>query len=155
MTGVDELNREDDAESKRRAAEAESVLSELKSQLNVLQADWRKERSALDELNTLRGEVESLRREEDRLSQTLPKVQDYRERESIYQKLGETNAMLTMKREAMTQAEKRLENARAEGLLMQKSVTAEHVAEVISRWTASVQKMLTTESERLLTLEKD
>lgn len=149
------LNREDDAESKRRAAEAESVLSELKSQLNVLQADWRKERSALDELNTLRGEVESLRREEDRLSQTLPKVQDYRERESIYQKLGETNAILTMKREAMTQAEKKLENARAEGLLMQKSVTAEHVAEVISRWTGiPVQKMLTTESERLLTLEK-
>ena len=149
------LNREDDPESKRRATEVESLLSELRSQLNVLQRDWRKERFALEELNTLRGEVESLGREGDRLSQTLPKVQDYKERELIYQKLGEVNAILTMNREAMTQAEQKLENARAEGLLMQKSVTSEHIAEVISRWTGiPVQKMLTTESERLLTLEK-
>ncbi|MAD61935.1 MAG: type VI secretion system ATPase TssH [Myxococcales bacterium] len=149
------LNREDDPESKRRATEVESLLSELRSQLNVLQEDWRKERFALEELNTLRGEVESLGREEDRLSQTLPKVQDYRERELIYQKLGEIKAMLTMNREAMTQAEQKLEHARAEGLFMQKSVTSEHIAEVISRWTGiPVQKMLTTESERLLTLEK-
>ena len=149
------LKREEDEDSKRRADEIEAQLVALNSELNSLQADWRKERSALEELNALRTEVESLGREEDRLSQTLPKVQDYRERETIYQKLGETNAALTMKRQAMQEAERKLEEARAEGLLMQKSVTAEHIAEVISRWTGiPVQKMLTTESERLLTLEK-
>jgi ATP-dependent Clp protease ATP-binding subunit ClpB len=148
------LKREEDTDSQRRAREVESLLSTLTSELSTLQTEWRVERSALDHLNELRGEVESLRREEERLSQTLPKVQDYREREDVYRKLGETNASLTMKRSEMDSAEHRLEDARAEGVFMQKSVNAEQVAEVVSRWTGvPVQKMLTAESARLLTLE--
>ena len=148
------LKREEDGDSRRRAREVEETLKGLTGKLSTLRAEWRKERDVLDQLNELRGEVEALKREEDRLGQTLPKVQDYREREEIYRKLGETNATLTAKRTEMTSAEERLEAARAEGTLMNKAVGAEEVAEVVSRWTGvPVNKMLTAESQRLLSLE--
>ena len=148
------LNKEEDSESRKRAKEVELTLVTLKAELDSLQQEWRKERDALDRVNELRSDVEALKREEDRLSQTLPKVQDYREREEIYRKLGETNATLTAKRAQMEEAESALETARAEGVLMNKSVGSEEVAEVVSRWTGvPVNKMLTEESQRLLTLE--
>lgn len=148
------LKREEDEESARRAREVEETLTTLRAERDALQSDWQAERQAMEKINELRTEVEALSREDERLSQTLAQTQGYREREDIYQQLGAVHGQLTMQRAALERAENQLEEARADGVFAQRSVTADEIAEVVSRWTGvPVQRMLTAESERLLSLE--
>ena len=148
------LRQEADRESARRADDVERQLKVLKLKLDELQSEWRAERHSLEEVNAVRASVESLNREVDRLSQTLAQTHDYQAREQVYRQLGETHALLAAKRVELDVAEVSLDHARAEGALSARAVTADEVAEVVSRWTGiPVHKMLTTESERLLSLE--
>ena len=148
------LKREEDVESERRADEIDSTLTQLRYEQEQLQKDWRAEREVMERVNELRTEVESLSRESERLSQTLAQTQDYRGREEIYQQLGANHAQLSPLHEELEQAESDLETARSGSTFAQKAVTADHIAEVISRWTGvPAQRMLTAESTRLLSLE--
>lgn len=148
------LRQEVDPESARRADEVEQILVSLRVELDKLQEAWRIERRGLEELNEARAEVESLRREEERLSQTLAQAQDYQAREEVYRQLGQVHAHLTAQRAALEDVEREVTAAQARGEVTARAVGADEVAEVVSRWTGvPVQRMLTAESARLLELE--
>jgi ATP-dependent Clp protease ATP-binding subunit ClpB len=148
------VSQEGDKDSEARAGEMRRQLTELRETLERLQAEWRAERGALDAVSGLREELEQLSREEERLHQTLPQLASYQEREALYQRLGELNARKQQLSAQISSAEQGLEHS--ESRFLRQTVSAEDVAQVVSRWTGvPVTKMVGGEAERLLHLEEE
>ncbi|MBM4292861.1 MAG: AAA family ATPase, partial [Deltaproteobacteria bacterium] len=147
------LSREDDKESGARAEELRRQLAAHKEELDRLQREWRAERGALDALSALREEREGIGREEERLHQTLPQLQSYAEREQAYQRLGALHAQREQLKARLADAERDLEGR--ESRFLRQTVTADDVADVVSRWTGvPVARLVGGEAERLLRLEE-
>jgi ATP-dependent Clp protease ATP-binding subunit ClpB len=147
------LSREEDKESNTRAEEMRKQLAAHKEELSRLQQEWRAERGALDALSALRESLETLGREEERLHQTLPQIQGYTEREQLYQRLGALHAQREQLKAQIGSAERELEGREAR--FLRQTVTADDVAQVVSRWTGvPVARLVGGEAERLLHLEE-
>jgi ATP-dependent Clp protease ATP-binding subunit ClpB len=148
------LQQEKSEESQAKAQLKEKELHALKMELSQLQQDWQKERVQLDHVNRLRSDLESSKREEERLKQTLTQIQDYREREALYQKLGALNAEIQKKTQDLNKIEATLNHESTTAIYTRKTVMVEDIADVLSQWTGiPLHKMLKQESMALLELE--
>jgi ATP-dependent Clp protease ATP-binding subunit ClpB len=136
------LRKEADPASKERLARLEKELAGLEEQSSALTARWRAEKDKLSDAQKLKTELEQARNE-------LANAQ----RRGEYQRAGE----LAYGR--IPELEKKLaavESGAADGALVEEAVTADHVAQVVSRWTGvPVERMLEGERDKLLRMEDE
>ena len=135
------LKKETDAASKDRLKKLGSELAELQEKSDSLTARWKAEKDKL-------GQAAKLKEELDAARNALAQAQ----RKGDYAEAGR----LTY--ETIPSLEKRLKEAETQGnsVLVDEEVTANHVAQVVSRWTGvPVDKMLEGEREKLLKMEEE
>ncbi|NPU13560.1 ATP-dependent chaperone ClpB [Bradyrhizobium sp. 83002] len=134
------LKKESDLGSKTRLQALEKELADLEEKSASLTAKWSAEKDKLSNAQKLKSELDGLRIE-------LANAQ----RRGEYQKAGE----LAYGR--IPDLEKRLADIEAKetsGEMMEEAVTANHIAQVVSRWTGvPVDKMLEGEKDKLLRME--
>jgi ATP-dependent Clp protease ATP-binding subunit ClpB len=136
------LKKESDPGSKERLKRLEQELKQLEKESADLTARWKSEKEKLSEAQRVKTELDQLRVE-------LANAQ----RRGEYQRAGE----LAYGR--IPELEKKLKAAEAsdgKGAMVEEAVTADHVAQVVSRWTGvPVDKMLEGEKEKLLRMEEN
>ncbi|MGI8526159.1 MAG: ATP-dependent chaperone ClpB [Pseudolabrys sp.] len=137
------LKKETDAGSKDRLKNLEGELTSLEKQSADITSRWKAEKEKLSDAQKLKTELDGLRVE-------LANAQ----RRGEYQRAGE----LTYGR--IPELEKKLKEIEASeakrGAMMEEAVTADHVAQVVSRWTGvPVDRMLEGEKEKLLRMEDE
>jgi ATP-dependent Clp protease ATP-binding subunit ClpB len=134
------IKREDD---KKKLAAIKSELGDLYEQRDALSAVWEGEKNRAEKIQEIKERLEQLRLEAEK-----------EERSGNYGRVAEIRYGL------MQDAEKELESAeeameRSERTMIKEEVTAEDIAEVVSRWTGiPVQKMLESERMKLLRMEE-
>ncbi len=137
------LKKETDPGSKDRLKRLEKELTALEKQSADITSRWKAEKEKLSDAQKLKTELEQLRTE-------LANAQ----RRGEYQRAGE----LAYGR--IPELEKKLKSVeasegKAAGAMMEEAVTADHVAQVVSRWTGiPVDRMLEGEKEKLLRMEE-
>ncbi len=135
------LKKEKDAESRQRLADLEAEIDTLERQFSDLEEVWKAEKASLTGATRIKEQIEQLKIELD----AAHRHQDLaRASEIQYGKLPELERQLKAAQEAETKG----------FTLLQDKVTAEEIAEVVSRWTGiPVSKMLEGEREKLLKME--
>jgi ATP-dependent Clp protease ATP-binding subunit ClpB len=134
------LKKESDAASKERLKKLETELLSLEKQSADLTSRWKAEKDKLSDAQKLKTELDHARNE-------LANAQ----RRGEYQKAGE----LAYGR--IPELEKKLKDIEGKnaGAVVEEAVTADHVAQVVSRWTGiPVDRMLEGEREKLLKMEE-
>jgi ATP-dependent Clp protease ATP-binding subunit ClpB len=140
------LGRESDTASRDRLERLERDLAELAEQQSGLNAQWQKEKGAIDELSAIKEEIEQvqLQIEQAKRSYDLNKAAELE-----YGTLGELNRKLAEK-------EGELSGAHQGKTLLREEVTEDDIAEVIAKWTGiPVAKLVQSEMEKLLHLEDE
>jgi len=134
------LKKEHDAGSRARLKALEAELAELEKKSADFSARWKSEKEKLSEAQRVKTELDQLRVE-------LANAQ----RRGEYQRAGE----LAYGR--IPELEKKLKGIEANegrGAMLEEAVTADHIAQVVSRWTGiPVDRMLEGEKEKLLHME--
>jgi ATP-dependent Clp protease ATP-binding subunit ClpB len=152
---LDELNRkimqleiEREAIRRENNREKEATLNkdiaDLSEKRNELKAKWENEKGSLNEIRTLKEQIDQLKIEADQAERAgdYGKVAEIR-----YGKLVETNNRLN---------EIQASNNQQPATLLNEEVTPENIAEIVARWTGvPVVKMLQSEREKLLHLEDE
>jgi ATP-dependent Clp protease ATP-binding subunit ClpB len=137
------LKKESDPGSKDRLKRLEGELKELEKKSADITSRWKAEKEKLSDAQKLKTELDQLRAE-------LANAQ----RRGEYQRAGE----LAYGR--IPELEKKLKEIEAidvkRGAMVEETVTADHVAQVVSRWTGvPVDRMLEGEKEKLLRMEDE
>src|SRR6476620_3624951 len=135
------LKKEKDAESKQRLKDLEGEIDVLEREFSDLEEVWKSEKAALTGTTKIKEEIEAAKLE----LEAAQRKQDFAQMSEIqYGRIPELEKQLA----AAQEAEKK-------GFtLLQDKVTAEEIAEVVSRWTGiPVSKMLEGEREKLLQME--
>ncbi|MEW6435839.1 MAG: ATP-dependent chaperone ClpB [Pseudomonadota bacterium] len=135
------LKKETDTASKERLQKLELELAEAEEKSTALTARWRAEKDKLGSAQKLKEQLEAARTE-------LLQAQ----RRGEYQRAGELTYSV------IPELEKKLAETESNGsaALVDEAVNADHVAQVVSRWTGiPVDKMLEGERGKLLRMEDD
>ncbi|MBI5423814.1 MAG: ATP-dependent chaperone ClpB [Opitutae bacterium] len=137
------LQKEKDDASKRRLDALRKELADAKEQATALRATWQKEKESLGRVQKVREELEAARLE-------MAKA------ERAY----DLNKIAELKHGRIPQLEKELAKAEksptAKTTLVKEEVSAEEIAEIISKWThIPVTKLMEGEKEKLLRLEDE
>jgi ATP-dependent Clp protease ATP-binding subunit ClpB len=134
------LKKEHDPGSRERLKTLDKELKDLEKRSADLTSRWKSEKEKLSEAQKLKTELEQLRNE-------LANVQ----RRGEYQRAGELAYGRIPELEKKLKA---VEAAEGRGAMVEEAVTADHVAQVVSRWTGvPVERMLEGEKEKLLRME--
>jgi ATP-dependent Clp protease ATP-binding subunit ClpB len=135
------LKKESDAGSKARLKNLETELISLEKQSADLTARWKAEKDKLSDAQKLKTELDGLRVE---LANAQRKGEYQRAGELAYGRIPELEKKL-----------KDVESNEGKGAMVEEAVTANHVAQVVSRWTGvPVDRMLEGEKEKLLRREE-
>ena len=135
------LKKESDAGSKARLKNLEAELKSLEKQSADLTSRWKAEKDKLSDAQKLKTELDTLRVE---LANAQRKGEYQRAGELAYGRIPELEKKL-----------KAVEASEGKGAMMEEAVTANHVAQVVSRWTGvPVDRMLEGEKEKLLRMEE-
>lgn len=135
------LKKEKDAESKKRLADLDAEIEKLQREYNDLEEVWKAEKATLQGATKIKEQIEAARLE----LEAAQRRQDYARMSEIqYGQLPDLEKQLKAAQEAESKGFR----------LLQDKVTAEEIAEVVSRWTGiPVSKMLEGEREKLLKME--
>ena len=135
------LKKESDSGSKERLKRLEKELADLQEQADGLSAKWKAEREKLSEAQKVKSDLEQARND-------LAIAQ----RNADYQRAGELAYGRIPELEKNLKA---VEEATGAGAAVSEAVTADHVAQIVSRWTGiPVDRMLEGEREKLLKMEE-
>src|SRR4030081_3684190 len=135
------LKKESDSASKERLKRLSMELAELEKRSADLTSRWKSEKDKLSVAQKLKAELDQLRTE---LANAQRRGEYQRAGELAYGRIPELEKRL-----------KSIEVAEGQGALMEEAVTADHVAQVVSRWTGvPVDRMLEGEREKLLAMEE-
>ena len=137
------IKREGDAP---KIAQLDKEIAELKEQETQFRAKWEGERQLINKIQQDKQEIENLKLEAERA-----------EREGDYGKVAEIRySKLKALEDDIQQIKTQLANAQSGNSLVREEVTADDIAEVVSRWTGiPVNKMMQSEREKLLHLEDE
>ncbi|HET9716116.1 MAG TPA: ATP-dependent chaperone ClpB [Pseudolabrys sp.] len=134
------LKKETDPGSRDRLKRLETELNELEKRSADLTSRWKAEKEKLSDAQKLKTELDQLRAE---LANAQRRGEFQRAGELAYGRIPELEKKL-----------KAIETSEAKGAMVEETVTADHVAQVVSRWTGiPVDKMLEGEKEKLLRME--
>ena len=135
------LKKESDPGSRERLKNLDKELGSLEKQSADLTARWQAEKSKLSDAQKLKTELEHARTE-------FANAQ----RRGEYQRAGELGYGRIPELEKKL---KEIEGKGDAGAMVEEAVTADHVAQVVSRWTGvPVNRMLEGEKEKLLRMEE-
>lgn len=129
-----------------RLNEVEKEISELTEQRNSLIAHWNLEKNLIKTIRSSKEEIENLKAEADKLERegNLAKVAEIR-----YGKLLELQKTIDKNTEELA-------NVQKNNKMLKEEVDAEDITEIVSKWTGiPVTKMLESERQKLLTMEKN
>jgi ATP-dependent Clp protease ATP-binding subunit ClpB len=141
------LGRESDSASRDRLERLEKELAELREQQSALNAQWQKEKGAIDELSGLKEEIEQVQLQ---VEQAKRSYDLNRAAELEYGTLAELNKKLAAREADLSHAE---DGGKS---LLREEVTEDDIAEVIAKWTGiPVSKLVQSEMEKLLHLEQE
>lgn len=129
-------------ESPEDAEKMEKEIAEVKESLAELNARWEQEKTLIENLQDKKSKLESLRFQADEAE----RASDYNKvAELRYSAIPELELAISTAQEALTAQPSRL---------LKEEVDSHLIAEIVAKWTSiPVQKMLETESKRLLKLE--
>ncbi len=136
------LKKESDAASRQRLDDLEASIAELEREYSDLEEIWKGEKAAVQGVTKVKEDIERVRIE---LERALREGDYGKAGELQHSRLPELDAQLASAHKAETQGFQ----------LLQDKVTAEEIAEVVSRWTGiPVSKMLEGERDKLLRMEE-
>ena len=129
-----------------KIAQLDKDIAELREQETQFLAKWEGERQLINKIQQDKQEMESLKHEAERA-----------EREGDYGKVAEIRySKLKVLEDDIKSIQAQLSNAQDGNSLVREEVTADDIAEVVSRWTGiPVTKMMQSEREKLLHLEDE
>ncbi|MBR1220704.1 ATP-dependent chaperone ClpB [Bradyrhizobium sp. U87765 SZCCT0131] len=134
------LKKETDAGSRSRLQTLETELVDLEKRSADLTSRWSAEKGKLSDAQKLKAELDQYRVE---LANAQRRGEFQRAGELAYGKIPDLEKRLAA-----------IEASEANGAMVEEAVTADHVAQVVSRWTGvPVDKMLEGEKEKLLKME--
>jgi ATP-dependent Clp protease ATP-binding subunit ClpB len=135
------LKKESDPGSRERLKNLEKELISLEKQSADLTARWQAEKSKLSDAQKLKAELEQARTD---FANAQRRGEYQRAGELGYGKIPELEKKL-----------KEIEGKGDAGAMVEEAVTADHVAQVVSRWTGvPVDRMLEGEKDKLLRMEQ-
>jgi ATP-dependent Clp protease ATP-binding subunit ClpB len=141
------LQKEKDKASRERLKALERELAELREKSAGMKAQWQQEKETLGAVGKIKQQIEQARTDAERAT-----------RAGDLQKAAEiTYGQIPQLERQMTEAEQRLASKQGGGArFLKEEVTAEDIAEIVSRWTGiPVAKMMEGERERLTKLEHE
>ena len=129
-----------------KIAQLDKDIAELREQETQFRAKWEGERQLINKIQQDKQEMESLKLEAERA-----------EREGDYGKVAEIRySKLKTLEDNVKAIQAQLTSAQGGNSLVREEVTADDIAEVVSRWTGiPVTKMMQSEREKLLHLESE
>jgi ATP-dependent Clp protease ATP-binding subunit ClpB len=121
-------------------------IANSKEKLDSITASWKSEKEIVDEIQEIKKDIEELEHKA-----------DVAERESDFEKVARIRyGDLKEQQSKLAEVEKKLDLLPEGSRFTNEEVTANDIAEVVSRWTGiPLQKMMKTERERLLNLEDE
>ncbi|HWY66042.1 MAG TPA: ATP-dependent chaperone ClpB [Rhizomicrobium sp.] len=135
------LKKETDKASKDRLTALESELADLEDQSDALTAKWREDKKSVADVQSLKEKLDAARSEV-----------EVAQRKGDFARAGELTYGVIPGLERQLKA---IED-REDDVLAAEAVTAENIAQIVSRWTGiPVDKMLEGEREKLLHMESD
>src|ERR1700710_1569432 len=138
------LKREEDAASRDRLEKLEHEIADIQERSDAMSTAWSNEKSRLADSQKIKEQLDKARSE---LEIAQRKGELGRAGELAYGRIPELEKKLTDIEAQDTKGE----NA---GEMMEEAVTANHIAQVVSRWTGvPVDKMLEGEKDKLLKME--
>ncbi|HEU5080245.1 MAG TPA: ATP-dependent chaperone ClpB [Opitutaceae bacterium] len=133
------LKLERDEESKRRLEDLRKELGDAKGQAAALKARWEKEKAAIQRVRNVREELEAARLAVEKAERAY-----------------DLNKLAELRHGRIPQLEAELKKVESEGAkteLFKEEVSAEEVAEVVSKWSGiPVTRLVESEKEKLLRL---
>ena len=141
-----ETSDTNDSSSTSKLGQLDKEIAELREKENAFRARWENERNLVNKIQQDKQEMERLRFEAERA-----------EREGNYERVAEIRySKLQALEEDIAQIQKQLASAQNGMGMVREEVTADDIAEVVSRWTGiPVTRMLQSEKEKLLHLEEE
>ena len=137
------IKREND---KKKVTELTKVIEELSNERDKIKLRWESERGFIEKIQNEKKNIERYRYE----AETA-------EREGNYGLVAELRyGKIPNAEKAIELAKEELKKAQGDNPLIDEVVNAEDIAEIVSRWTGiPVNKMMQSEREKLLNLEKE
>ena len=136
------LRKEKDDASRKRLEELQEELRELKAKSDAMTAQWKKEKAALEEVRKVRTRLDAAKTRYEQAEQA-----------------GDLNEASRIKYGVIPQLERELKaheddkNKDDSQTLLREEVTADEIAEVVSRWSGvPVAKLVEGEREKLIRL---
>lgn len=142
------LSKEDDSASKERLLKLEKEISETGAKRDAMKMQWQNEKDSIDKSRKIKEKLENARFEEEKFTRegNLAKAAELK-----YSVIPALEKELDL---ASKEDKERGENSGKVSLLRQE-VTEEDIAKVVSTWTGiPVSKMLSSEKQKYLELEK-
>ena len=137
------IKREDDTD---KLAQLDKEIAELRDKESQFRAKWEGERTLVNKIQEDKQEIENLKIEAERA-----------EREGNYGRVAEIRYGKIKSLEANIAAiQQQLHSQQGADVMVREEVTADDIAEVVSRWTGiPVARMMQSEREKLLHLEEE
>ena len=140
------LQKEKDPASVERREVLERELAELKERSAAMKAQWQQEKETLGAVGRIKQEIEQARIEAEQVTR----------RGDLGKAAEITYGLIPQLEQRMRDAEQKLASADGRPQFLKEEVTAEDIAEVVSRWTGiPITRMLESERERLTKLEDE
>ncbi|MBE6298948.1 MAG: ATP-dependent chaperone ClpB [Bacteroidales bacterium] len=137
------IKREND---KAKLEQLNRSIANLKEEEKQYSAKWKSEKELVNKIQQNKIDIENLKYEAERA-----------EREGDYGKVAEIRyAKIVGKEKEIADIQEHLKTLQGDNAMIKEEVTADDIAEVVSRWTGiPVTKMLQSEREKLLNLEEE
>ena len=137
------IKREND---QPKIQQLDKEIAELKDKERDFRAKWEGEKDLVNKIQQDKQEIENLKFEAERM-----------EREGNYERVAEIRySKLTALEEDIKRIQEQLKSTQGGEATIREEVTADDIAEVVSRWTGiPVSRMMQSEREKLLHLEEE
>ena len=137
------IKREND---QPKIQQLDKEIAELKDKEHDFRAKWEGEKALVNKIQQDKQEIENLKFEAERM-----------EREGNYERVAEIRySKLVALEEDIKKIQEQLKSTQGGEAMIREEVTADDIAEVVSRWTGiPVSRMMQSEREKLLHLEEE
>ena len=137
------IKREND---QPKIQQLDKEIAELKDQEHDFRAKWEGEKALVNKIQQDKQEIENLKFEAERM-----------EREGNYERVAEIRySKLKTLEDDIKKIQEQLKSTQGGAAMVREEVTADDIAEVVSRWTGiPVSRMMQSEREKLLHLEEE
>ena len=137
------IKREND---QPKIQQLDKEIAELKDQEHDFRAKWEGEKALVNKIQQDKQEIENLKFEAERM-----------EREGNYERVAEIRySKLKALEDDIKKIQEQLKRTQGGEAMVREEVTADDIAEVVSRWTGiPVSRMMQSEREKLLHLEEE